>query len=51
MFSEEHDGVQLQVVETTRERETSGEAFLSVLASNHADDSARWTPAQCNYKT
>ena len=41
MFSEEHDGVQLQVVETTRERETSGEAFLSVLASNHADDSAR----------
>ena len=45
MFSEEHDGVQLQVIETTCAKETTAEAFLSVVASNLADDDARLTIA------
>jgi hypothetical protein len=43
MFSEEHDGVQLQVIETIFAKETTAEAFLSVVASNIADDGARLT--------
>lgn len=43
MFSEEHDGVQLQVIETICAKETTAEAFLNVIASNLADDGARLT--------
>lgn len=41
MFSEEHDGVQVQVLETIRANETAAEAFLQVVASNHGDETAR----------
>jgi hypothetical protein len=41
VYSEEHDGVHVQVFETIRAGETTAEGFLSVAASNNADEAAR----------